>query len=101
MFGFQSGKQKFLDFSLIHNWVKWSIFLELSYWKTNLLRHNLDVMHIKKNVFENIFNTVINVKEKIEDNIKARMNIDLFYHCKNMELFMLGHESQSPKPASS
>jgi len=22
MFGFQSGKQKFLDFSLIHNWVK-------------------------------------------------------------------------------
>jgi hypothetical protein len=58
-------------------------------------------MHIKKNVFENIFNTVINVKEKTEDNIKAGMNIDLFCHCKNMELFMLGHGSQSPKPALS
>jgi len=25
-FGFQSGKQKFLDFGVIYNWVKWSIF---------------------------------------------------------------------------
>jgi len=26
VFGFQSGKQKFLDFGLTHNWVKRSIF---------------------------------------------------------------------------
>ena len=57
--GLQSGKQKFPGFGLTHNWVKRSIFWELPYWKTNLLRHNLDVMHIEKNVFENIFNTVV------------------------------------------
>ena len=74
VFGFQSGKQKFVCFGLTHNWVKRSIFWELSYWKTNLLRHNLDVKHIEKNVFKNIFNTVIDVKGKIKDNIKTRMN---------------------------
>jgi hypothetical protein len=62
VFGRQSGKQRFPGFGLTHNWVKRSIFWKLSYWKTNLLYHNLDVMHIEKNVFENIFNTVMDVK---------------------------------------
>ena len=31
-----------------HNWTKRSIFWDLPYWKHNLLRHNLDVMHIEK-----------------------------------------------------
>ena len=31
-----------------HNWTKRSIFWDLPYWKDNLLRHNLDVMHIEK-----------------------------------------------------
>jgi hypothetical protein len=31
-----------------HNWRKKSIFFELPYWKTLLVRHNLDVMHIEK-----------------------------------------------------
>jgi len=48
MFGLQSGKQKFPGFGLTHNWVKRSIFWELLYWKTNLLRHNIDIMHIEK-----------------------------------------------------
>jgi hypothetical protein len=29
-------------------WKKKSIFFKLLYWKNNLLRHNLDVMHIEK-----------------------------------------------------
>jgi hypothetical protein len=71
VFGLQSGKQKFPSFGLTHNWVKRSIFWEVPYWKTNLLRHNLDVMHIEKNVFKNIFNTVMDVKGKTKDNIVA------------------------------
>jgi hypothetical protein len=43
-------------------------------------------MHIEKNMFENIFNTIMNVKGKTKNNMKARMNIPLFYHHKNMEL---------------
>lgn len=86
VFGLQSGKQKFPGFGLTHNWVKRSIFLELPYWKTNLLRHNLDVMHIEKNMFENIFNTVMEVKGKTKDNIKATLDIALYCNRKNMEL---------------
>jgi hypothetical protein len=86
VFGLQSGKQKFPSFGLTHNWVKRSIFWELPYWKTNLLRHNLDVMHIEKNVFENIFNTIMDVKGKTKDNIKARLDIALYCNRKNMEL---------------
>ncbi|XP_075094072.1 uncharacterized protein LOC107790290 isoform X3 [Nicotiana tabacum] len=51
-------------------WKK-SIFWDLPYWSSNLIRHNLDVMHIEKNVFDNVFNTVLNVK----DNPKARLNM--------------------------
>jgi len=86
VFGLQSGKQKFPGFGLTHNWVKRSIFWELPYWKTNMLCHNLDVMHIEKNMFENIFNTVMDVKGKTKDNIKARLDIALYCNRKNMEL---------------
>jgi len=64
MFSFQSDNQKFPGFGLTYNWVKQSIFWELSYWKINLFCHNFHVMHIEKNMFENIFNTVMDVKEK-------------------------------------
>jgi hypothetical protein len=84
--GLHSGKQKFPGFGLTYNWAKRSIFWELPYWKINLLRHNLNVMHIKKNVFEYIFNTVMDVKGKKKDNIKARLDLTLFCNCKNMEL---------------
>nr|GEU63134.1 uncharacterized protein [Tanacetum cinerariifolium] len=35
-------------------WKKKSIFFKLPYWKSLLLPHNLDVMHIEKNVCDNI-----------------------------------------------
>ena len=93
MFGLQSGKQKFPGFGLTHNWLKRSIFWELSYWKTNLLRHN----HIEKNVFENIFNTVMDVKGKTKDNIKARLDVALFCNRKNMELVCDGSRVAKPR----
>ena len=47
-------------------------------------------MHIEKNVFENIFNTIMDVKGKTEDNIKARLDIALFCNRKNIELVFYG-----------
>jgi hypothetical protein len=41
-------------------------------------------MHIEKNVLENIFNTIMDMKGKKKDNIKARLDISLFCNCKNM-----------------
>jgi len=99
VFGLQLGKQKFPSLGLTHNWVKRSIFWELFYWKTNLFRHNLDVMHIEKNMFENIFNTVMNVKGKTKDNIKARLDVALFCNRQNMELVC--DESRVAKPRAS
>ena len=32
-------------------WQKCSIFWDFPYWKTNIIRHNLDVMHIEKKRF--------------------------------------------------
>ena len=40
-----------------------SIFFSLPYWKDHKLRHNLDVMHIEKNVMDNILGTVLNLKD--------------------------------------
>jgi hypothetical protein len=54
--------------------------------KPNIFHHNLYVIHIKRKVFENIFNTVIDVKGKTKDNIKVKMNISLSCNCKNIEL---------------
>jgi hypothetical protein len=54
-------------------------------------------MHIEKNVFENIFNTVIDVKGKTKDNIKARKDITLFCHRKDIELIYVGSQVVKPK----
>ncbi|CAH9114561.1 unnamed protein product [Cuscuta europaea] len=42
-------------------WKKRSIFWDLPYWKDLLIRHHLDIMHIEKNCFENIFYTILGV----------------------------------------
>ena len=65
-------------------WHKRSIFWDLPYWSTNLIRHNLDVMHIEKNVFENVFNTVMNIEGKTKDNAKSREDLREF--CRRPEL---------------
>lgn len=58
-----------------HNWHKKSIFWEFSYWKDLLLRHNLDVMHIEKNFFDNMMNTMLNVLGKTKDNLNSRLDL--------------------------
>ncbi|KAL0302400.1 UNVERIFIED_CONTAM: hypothetical protein Scaly_3034500 [Sesamum calycinum] len=54
-----------------HKWTKKSIFWDLPYWSTLLIRHNLDVMHIEKNVFDNIFNMMMDIKGKTKHNMNA------------------------------
>ena len=67
-----------------HNWSRRSIFWDLPYWSKLLIRHNLDVMHIEKNVFEQIINTIMSVKGKSKDDINSRK--DLAIHCKRRKL---------------
>ncbi|KAK5793845.1 hypothetical protein PVK06_035005 [Gossypium arboreum] len=56
-------------------WKKRSIFFELPYWEHHILRHNLDVMHIEKNVCENVIQTILNVDGKSKDNLQSRLDL--------------------------
>ncbi|KAK4385948.1 hypothetical protein Sango_2718800 [Sesamum angolense] len=51
-----------------------------------LIRHNLDVMHIEKNVFDNIFNTVMDIKGKTKDNINASRGLKIICNRPELEL---------------
>ena len=57
--------------SSTQQWKKKSIFFELPYWEFTMLRHNLDVMHIEKNVFDNLVYTLLDDKTKSKDNLNA------------------------------
>ena len=62
------------------------------------MRHNIDVMHNEKNFFENVFNTVMDVKGKTKDNAQARQ--DLRKYCRRNELLINPIDSgkgQKPK----
>jgi hypothetical protein len=54
-------------------------------------------MYIEKNMFENIFNMVMDVKGKTKDNMIARIDIYLLCHCKNIELIYDGSRVAKPK----
>ena len=43
-------------------------------------------MHIEKNYFDNLFNTMMDVKGKTKDNLKARM--DIKEYCWRKELWL-------------
>ena len=40
-----------------------------------MLRYNLDVMHIKKNVVDNIIGTLLNLDGKTKGNLKAHQDL--------------------------
>lgn len=54
---------------------KKSIFFELEYWKHLLIRHQLDVMHIEKNVCESIYGTLLNQPGRTKDGLNARKDL--------------------------
>ena len=68
-------EKDFLGYGVEHNWKKQSIFWLLPYWKTQLLRHNIDVMHTKRNVFMNGFNIVMDINGKSKDTHNARIDL--------------------------
>lgn len=56
-------------------WKKRSIFYELPYWQHILLRHNLDVMHIEKNVTKSLVGTLLGMDKKNKDSYAARLDL--------------------------
>lgn len=48
---------------------------DLKYWAKLKLRHNLDVMHIEKNICENLIGTIMNLEGKRKDTLNARIDL--------------------------
>ncbi|XP_028061843.1 uncharacterized protein LOC114265279 [Camellia sinensis] len=54
------------------NWTKKSIMWELTYWNKLKLQHNLDVMHIEKNICENFYGTILAIDQKKQGHVQSR-----------------------------
>ena len=52
-----------------------STLWDFEYWKDLDLRHNLDVMHIKKNICDSIIGTLLNIEGKTKDIFKSRSDL--------------------------
>ena len=50
-------------------------FFNLPYWSSLLIRHNLDVMHIEKNICEALLGTLLEIAGKTKDTEKARLDL--------------------------
>jgi hypothetical protein len=58
---------------------KRSIFLKyLSYWKNFQTCHSIDLMHVTKNVFDNIIGTLLDMPRKSKDRLKSRTDLVQF-----------------------
>ena len=52
-----------------------STLWDLEYWKDLDLRHNLDVLHIKKKICDIIIGTLLNIEGKMKDTLKSRIDL--------------------------
>ncbi|RDX95955.1 hypothetical protein CR513_21444, partial [Mucuna pruriens] len=82
----QEEEQEIPGYGVQHNWKK----TKLSYWNTHLLHHNIDVMHTKRNVFMNVFDTMMDINGRTKDTHKARMDIAEICNRKELELKDIG-----------
>jgi len=66
----------FKGYGETHMWTHVSGLHRLPYFKDLLLPHNIDVMHTEKNVAEALWATIMDIKEKSKDNVKARLDVE-------------------------
>ncbi|XP_028071943.1 uncharacterized protein LOC114274253 [Camellia sinensis] len=67
--------KKALDVGGTKCWKKKSLFFDLEYLKYLYVRHNLDVMHIEKNVCESLIGMLLNILGKTKDGINSRLDL--------------------------
>ncbi|XP_026450757.1 uncharacterized protein LOC113350866 [Papaver somniferum] len=79
------------------NWVKKSIFFEFPYWEFLRIRHKLDVMHIEKNICDNIMGTLLNLDKKTKDTEKARLDLADMNIRSELHLKVLGDKCIKPR----
>ena len=60
------------------------------------LRHNLDVMHIEKNICESLIATILNIIGKTKDTLKARLDLKDLGIKKELQLRGDGDSCEMP-----
>ncbi|KAI3786099.1 hypothetical protein L1987_45226 [Smallanthus sonchifolius] len=83
------------DFEL--NWSKRSIFFELEYWPSLQLKHNLDVMHIERNVCDSLLGTLL-MNDKTKDTSNARVDLEKLKIRRTQWLEKKGNKIFRPHP---
>ncbi|KAL5560845.1 hypothetical protein UlMin_037056 [Ulmus minor] len=78
------------------NWRKKSIFYELPYWATIELKHNIDVMHIEKNVCDSLLGTLLADPHKSKDTDNARRDLAKLGIRHELHLFEDGNKLMKP-----
>ena len=56
-------------------WKRKTTWYDLPYWPDLEVSHCIDVMHVEKNVCDSLIGTLLNIKGKTKDGIKARMEM--------------------------
>ena len=62
------------------------------------LRHNLDVMHIEKNICDSIISTLLNIEGKTKDTLKSRIDLTHLATRSDLQVDRTG-ESRDIAPA--
>ncbi|CAA7027683.1 unnamed protein product [Microthlaspi erraticum] len=70
-----ASEQEYEEDSDQWRWKKRSIFYDLPYWKDLHVRHNIDVMHVEKNMSDAILSTLMQ-SAKSKDGLKARRDLE-------------------------
>ncbi|KAG7572280.1 Transposase Tnp1/En/Spm-like [Arabidopsis suecica] len=71
----ESEEEVEVDEDELSRWKKRSIFFKLQYWEELPMRHNLDVMHVERNVVASIVSTLLNCG-KSKDGLNARKDLE-------------------------
>ncbi|XP_026393683.1 uncharacterized protein LOC113288780 [Papaver somniferum] len=78
------------------SWTKKSIFYELPYWKHLKIIHKIDVMHVEKNICDNIVGTMLGIDGKNKDTEKARLDFEDMNIRKELHLRPKGDKFEKP-----
>jgi hypothetical protein len=76
----------FVGYGEQHMWTHKSGLTWLLYYDKLLLPHNIDVMHTKKNVAKALWATIMDIPDKLKNNMKARVDLAVLCDRPNQEM---------------
>ncbi|CAA7014561.1 unnamed protein product [Microthlaspi erraticum] len=84
-----------VDEEELSRWKKRSIFYKLSYWEELPVRHNLDVMHVERNVAASLVATLLHCG-KSKDGLQARKDLEKLGIRKDLHPTLKGKRTYLP-----